>query len=268
MASTATGERGTVQTDAGGDDNAKPARTSLRPLLALKPFILQHKRMLWAAALALVVSALAMLAVPLAVRRMIDNGFGAKDGQLIDSYFLTLIGIGLLLAVASASRYYCVNWLGERVVADLRAETFAHLASLGPAFFDQSHSGEMMSRLTADTTQMKSAAGSSLSQFARNAIMLIGALVMMFITSPRLSTLVLVAIPVIVLPLVGFGRMVRKLSRQAQDSLAKRRPMHPKISAQFAPCRRSPTRGQSRALRAPSNSRLTLRARAISPARC
>jgi ATP-binding cassette subfamily B protein len=163
---------------------------------------------------------MAMLAVPLAVRRMIDHGFGANDGQLIDSYFLTLIGIGLLLAMASASRYYCVNWLGERVVADIRAKTFAHLASLGPAFFDRSHSGEMMSRLTADTTQMKTAASTALSQAARNAIMLIGALVMMFITSPGLSALVLVAIPIIVLPLVGFGRMVRNLSRQAQDSLA------------------------------------------------
>lgn len=195
-------------------------RQSLKPLLHLKPYILAHKGMLAGAAIALIASSAAMLAVPLAVRRMIDHGFGGNDSQLIDSYFLTLIGIGAVLAIASASRYYFVNWLGERVVADLRATTFAHLANLGPAFFDRSHSGEMMSRLTADTTQMKAAAGVALSQFARNAIMLVGALIMMFVTSPGLSALVLVAIPLIVLPLVGFGKMVRKLSRAAQDSLA------------------------------------------------
>jgi len=179
-----------------------------------------HKGMLAGAVIALIVAAAAMLAVPLAVRRVIDHGFGGHDGGLINNYFLTLIGIGAVLALASASRFYCVNWLGERVVADLRTKTFAHLATLGPAYFDKNHSGEMMSRLTADTTQMKAAAGTALSQFARNAIMLIGALIMMFVTSPKLSGMVLIAIPLIVLPLVGFGRMVRNLSRQAQDSLA------------------------------------------------
>ena len=213
-------DRGQAQTaNAAPEVDGKRSR-SLRSLLQLKPYLIAHKGMLAAAAVALVVSALAMLSVPLAVRRMIDNGFGASNAQLIDNYFLTLIGIGLVLAIASASRFYTVNWLGERVIADLRANTFAHLARLGASYFDKSHSGEMMSRLTADTTQMKAAAGTALSQFARNAIMLIGALVMMFITSPGLSALGLVAIPIIVLPLVGFGRMVRKLSRRAQDSLA------------------------------------------------
>ena len=200
------------------DDDGK--RRSLRPLLALKPLILKYKGMLTAAFLAMVVSAIATLSVPMAVRRMIDHGFGANDPGMIDSYFLTLIGIGLIIAIASPARIYCVNWLGERVVADLRAKTFAHLARLGPAFFDKSHSGEMMSRLTADTTQIKSVAGSTLSQAARNMIMLIGALIMMFITSTKLSLLVLVAIPLIVLPLVGYGRSVSKLSRHAQDTLA------------------------------------------------
>ena len=201
-------------------EDAEKKRRSLRPLLALKPYLARYKGMLTVAAVALVVSAIAMLSVPMAVRRMIDFGFGGKDASLINNYFLTLIGIGLCLAGASATRVYSVNWLGERVVADLRADTFAHLARLGPAFFETSHSGEMMSRLTADTTQMKSAAGSSMSQAARNAIMLIGALIMMFITSPRLSSLMLVAIPVIVLPLMGYGRAVRSLSRKAQDTLA------------------------------------------------
>jgi ATP-binding cassette, subfamily B, bacterial len=200
------------------DDTDK--RRSLKPLLSLKPIIWRYKWILVAAMVAMVVSAIAMLAVPMAVRRMIDFGFGSKDSALIDSYFLTLIGIGGLIALASPARIYFVNLLGERVIADLRTETFAHLAKLGPSFFDTSHSGEMMSRLTADTTQLKSVAGSTISQAARNLIMLIGALAMMFITSVELSLMVLLAIPLIVLPLAGYGRSITKLSRNAQDRLA------------------------------------------------
>jgi ATP-binding cassette subfamily B protein len=205
--------------DTSAEDGARQ-RVSLRPLLALKPLIMAHKGALWGAVIALVVSALAMLSVPLAVRRMIDQGFGANDATLINNYFLTLIGIGLLIAIASPARYYFVNWIGERVVADLRTKVFAQLSKLGPAYFDRNHSGEIMSRLTADTTQIKAVTGSSLSQAARNFIMLVGALIMMFISSAKLSLLVFIAIPVIVLPLVGFGRMVRRLSRTAQDTLA------------------------------------------------
>ena len=169
---------------------------------------------------ALVLSAAAMLTVPVAVRRMIDVGFAAHDGVFIDLYFVTLIGIGMVLAVASAARMYAVNWLGERVVADLRADVFRHLATLGPAFYERTHSGEVMSRLTADTTQIKAAAGSALSQALRNFIMLVGALTMMFVTSPMLAALALAAIPVIVFPLLAYGRSVRRLSRAAQDRLA------------------------------------------------
>lgn len=202
------------------DENTQPPqRLSLKPLLTLKSLIFAHKAALWGAVIALVVSAIAMLSVPLAVRRMIDKGFGGNDSALINNYFLTLIGIGLIIAIASPARFYFVNWMGERVVADLRTKVFAQLAKLGPAYFDLNHSGEIMSRLTADTTQIKAVAGSALSQAARNLIMLVGALVMMFVTSPQLSSLVLLAIPIIVLPLVGFGRLVRRLSRQAQDTL-------------------------------------------------
>jgi len=186
----------------------------------LKPYVLRSPLILAGALIALVVSAGAMLTVPMAVRRMIDFGFGAQDGQLIDQYFMMLIAIGCVLAVASASRFYLINWLGERVVADVRSDVFRHLTKLGPVFFESAHSGEMMSRLTADTTQIKAAAGTALSQLLRNSIMLIGALGMMIYTSPSLSMMVLLAIPAIVLPLVGFGRLVRKLSRKAQDELA------------------------------------------------
>jgi ATP-binding cassette subfamily B protein len=202
------------------NDATAASRRSLRPLMALKPYLARHPARLAGAGVALVLSAMAMLAVPMAVRRMIDHGFGAKDGAMIDQYFMMLIVIGVVLAVASASRFYLVNWIGERVVADLRADVFAHLARLGPDFYERTHSGEVMSRLTADTTQVKSAAGSAISQALRNTIMLLGALAMMIVTSPSLSLLVLVAIPIIVLPLIGYGRMVRRLSRRAQDTLA------------------------------------------------
>ena len=201
--------------------SGEPKRSkSLRPLLILRPYILKHPRMLALAGIALVVSAMAMLAVPMAVRRMVDFGFADRVGAFINQYFLMLILIGFLISCASSARFFLVNWLGERVVADVRADVFRHLSKLGPAFYDRTHSGEIMSRLTADTTLIKSASGSTISQAIRNIIMLIGGLTMMFITSAWLSALVLVAIPLIMLPFLVNGRTVRRLSRRAQDTLA------------------------------------------------
>jgi ATP-binding cassette subfamily B protein len=122
----------------------------LRPLLALKPHLARYPAMVGLALAALVASAAAMLVVPVAVRRMVDHGFSG-DGTFMDQYFSMLIVIGLALALASATRFYAVNWLGERVVADLRDKVFRHLATLGPAFYEKTHSGEVMSRLTAHT---------------------------------------------------------------------------------------------------------------------
>ncbi|MBQ0816844.1 MAG: ATP-binding cassette domain-containing protein [Methyloceanibacter sp.] len=198
----------------------KAKRVSLRPLLGLKPYLFRHKAMLVAALLALLASAGATLAVPLAVRRMIDLGFSGIEPDLIDTYFGTLIGVGVVLAVASAARFYCVNWLGERVVADIRSDVFKHLTGLSPAFYEVSHSGEVMSRLTADTTQVKAAASTAISQAIRNTLLLVGGAIMMVVTSTKLSLAVLIAIPFIVLPIVAYGRSVRALSRQAQDTLA------------------------------------------------
>ena len=192
----------------------------LRPLVALWPYIGRHPMMVAMALVGLVLSAAAMLVVPVAVRRMIDHGFSGADGGFVDAYFIMLIVIGLMLAVASAARMYAVNWLGERVVADLRAEVFRHLTTLGPAFYESAHSGDIMSRLTADTTQIKSAAGVALSQALRNTIMLVGAFTMMLVTSPTLSALALAAIPAVVFPLLASGRSVQRLSRTAQDRLA------------------------------------------------
>ena len=209
----------------GLDPAANPAagqtrKLKIQPLRRLLPYISRYRGRALAALLALVVAALTTLVVPIAVRRMIDFGFSAKAAELIDSYFAVMIAVVAVLAVSSALRYYLVTTLGERIVADLRADVFAHLTKLSSGFFDTAKTGEMISRLTADTTQIKSAVGASVSIALRNLVLFIGGAVMMVVTSPRLSLFVLAAIPVIVLPLVGFGRAVRKRSRAAQDTLA------------------------------------------------
>jgi ATP-binding cassette, subfamily B, bacterial len=192
----------------------------LRPLLALMPRVARYRWQAGAALVALLIAALTTLVVPVAIRRMIDFGFSRDSATMIDSYFSVLIGVVAVLALASAARYYLVTTLGERIVADLRGEVFAHIISLSPAYFDQAKSGELISRLTADTTQIKSAVGVSVSIALRNLVLFAGATAMMVVTSPRLSLFVLIAIPVIVLPLYGFGRAVRRRSRAAQDTLA------------------------------------------------
>jgi ATP-binding cassette subfamily B protein len=195
-------------------------RAKLRPLLALAPYVARYRGRAFLALIALTVAALTTLIVPVAVRRMIDFGFSPEGIAMINSYFSVMIAVVAVLAGASASRHYLVMTIGERVVADLRRDVFAHLISLSPSFFDSARSGELISRLTADTTQIKAAVGSSVSVALRNMMLFIGATAMMVITSPRLSGFVLLAIPLIVIPLVAFGRWVRRLSRGAQDTLA------------------------------------------------
>ena len=202
------------------DTAPKSRRPKLRPLLALVPYIARYKGQALAALVALVVASAATLAVPLAVRRMIDFGFSPEGVALINSYFSVMILVVAVLAGASAARYYLVITLGERIVADLRRDVFNHLTSLSPSFFDTAHSGELVSRLTADTTQINSAVGASVSIALRNLVLFVGASAMMVVTSPKLSGFVLAVIPLIVLPLVAFGRRVQKLSRGAQDTLA------------------------------------------------
>jgi ATP-binding cassette, subfamily B, bacterial len=195
----------------------KAALSALKPLI---PFGLAYKGRIAAALAALMVASAATLVVPIAVRRVIDHGFSPEGARLIDAYFALLLVVVGALAVASALRYYLVITLGERVVADLRAAVFRHLTELDPAFFDATRSGEIVSRLTADTTQVKSAFGVSVSIALRNIFLFVGAVVLMIVTSPKLSALVLVAIPVVVLPLIFSGRAVRRRSRAAQDRLA------------------------------------------------
>src|SRR5258707_468815 len=203
-------------------ETADPAerRPSVRPLLGLVPFVARYRGRATAALIALTVAAAATLAVPIAVGRMIGNGLDSPRAGLIDQYFGVMIGVVAILAGASAARYYLVTTLGERVVADLRDAVFERVTSLSASFFDTAKTGELVSRLTADTTQIKSAVGASVSIALRNLVLFFGSATMMVVTSPRLSGFVLIAIPIIVLPLVAFGRLVRRRSRSAQDTLA------------------------------------------------
>ena len=215
-------EVGEAMSEAARDENLPGAapRRRLRPLALLLPYVARYRVRALAALVALLAASAATLVVPIAVRRMIDFGFSAERMALINQYFSVLMVLAAVLAAASAARFYLVTTLGERVVADLREDVFTHLIGLSSSFFDHARTGELVSRLTADTTQMKAAVGASVSIALRNLVLFFGAATMMVVTSPRLSLFVLLAIPVIVLPLVAFGRLVRRRARGAQDTLA------------------------------------------------
>lgn len=205
------------QTQSSSRLDVQSARQTLRDLW---PFVAPYKGRIIAAFFALVGSTGATLTVPLSVRMVIDRGFTGEDGVPLGGVFLGLIAVVSILAVMSALRYYLVTWLGERVVADLRAAVFERIMRFDLSFHDRARSGELVSRLTSDATQMKSAVGTSVSVALRNFFMFVGASIMMVVTSPALSGAVLIAIPFIVLPLIVFGRQVRARSRVAQDVLA------------------------------------------------
>ena len=202
------------------DAPQRPTSASFRALLPLFRYGRRYTGRALAALAALTVSAAATLAVPFALRRMIDFGFSKDSGGAVDAYFLAMGAVVIVIALAAATRYYLVATLGERVVADLRRDVFAHLTALDAAFYDGARTGELISRLTADTTQIKAAFGASASIALRNLFMFVGATALMVYTSPKLSALVLVAIPVIAAPLIASGRIVRHRSRHAQDTLA------------------------------------------------
>jgi ATP-binding cassette subfamily B protein len=202
------------------DAGSKRSRVSLGALKPLAPYAFAHRTRIVLALIALAIASAATLVVPIAVRRMIDFGFSDANAGLIRAYFLAMIGVVAVLALASGARYYLVMTLGERVVADLRADLFSHLTRLDPSFFDGEKTGDIASRLSADTTQLKATFSSSASLALRNLFLFVGAITMMVFTSPKLSAFVLAAIPVIVLPLYAAGRSVRERSRRAQDRLA------------------------------------------------
>ena len=193
---------------------------SLKPLVRLTPYLRRYRHQITLALIALIIASAATLLIPIAVRRVIDHGFTTANATLVNQYFAVMIAVVLLLAVSSAVRFYYVMWLGEKIVADVRDTLFEHLLKLSPAFYESQKTGEVVSRLTADTTQIKSAFSSTASIALRNVVMLMGAITMMIVTSPKLAGLAGLAIPLIVLPLVTYGRRVRVLSRTAQDKLA------------------------------------------------
>ncbi len=193
---------------------------SLRSLQKLVPFLRPYRGHIAAAGVALLISSSASLLIPPALRGMIDHGFDKSNVGLIGQYFLALVGVAGVLAVATATRFYFVSWLGERVIADLRKAVFDHVLRLTPAFFEVTRTGEVLSRLSADTTLVQTVIGSSASVAMRNAVMLAGGLVLLFVTSVKLSAMVLAAVLLVMLPLLAFGRWIRVLSRKSQDRVA------------------------------------------------
>jgi len=202
------------------DAKRRPRTRSVRPLRTLIPFIAQYPGRVLAAFVALLTATAATLAMPIAVRFMIDNGFSSEDAASIDRYFLAMFGVAVVLGVASATRFYFVSWIGERVTADLRSAVYAHITTLSPAFFEVTRTGEVLSRLTADTTLIKTVVGSSASIALRNAFMFVGSAIMLVYTSAGLAGLAALTLPAVVVPVIVFGRMVRRLARASQDRIA------------------------------------------------
>ncbi|QJQ07325.1 ATP-binding cassette domain-containing protein [Undibacterium piscinae] len=197
-------------------------KSSLSTLKGLIPFLLPYKRQFLLAGIALIVAACATLAIPYAFRQMIDLGFGGGDHNIqhVDLTFLALFGVAVILGIATAARFYMVSWLGERVTADIRNAVYSHVVIQSPEFFETTRTGEVLSRLTTDTTLIQAVVGTSISMALRNMLLFIGGLVMLFITSPKLSSIIIVLLAAVVLPIVFFGRRVRKLSRDSQDRIA------------------------------------------------
>jgi ATP-binding cassette subfamily B protein len=205
-----------IQREAQGRSRSR----NLKVLRRLAPFMAPYKGMLALATMFLLLAASASLAIPAAVREMIDHGFSQENAGLIDRYFLLVLGVAVVLGLATAARFYCVTWLGERIVADLRRAIYTNILSQSPAFFEVTRTGEVLSRITTDTTLIQTAVGSSASIALRNMLMMVGGLAMLLVTSATLTGLVLGTVVFVVLPLIFFGRTVRNLSRQSQDRVA------------------------------------------------
>jgi ATP-binding cassette subfamily B protein len=203
----------------GADDLDREKSKRVGALSELWPFVLPYKRLLGAAILALVATACVSLILPMAVRRVVDN-FRTEDAALLDLYFLAAIGIAGLLAIGTGLRYALVTRLGERVVADIRKAVFGRVIGMSPAFFEKILTGEVLSRITTDTTLILSVIGSSISIALRNLLILVGGLILMLFTSTKLTLLTLLIVPAIIVPILVLGRRLRGLSRENQDWIA------------------------------------------------
>ncbi len=205
---------------AGAQARLLPSSQGLKPLLTLAGFLRPYRLRIAGALLALSVAAAATLVLPYAVRLVIDRGFAAASPEHIGRYFIGLMVVVILMGAASATRFYIVSWLGERVVADVRRHVHRHILSLSPAFFEHTRVGEVLSRLTADTTLVQGIVGSSASFALRSLVMVLGALVMMAVTSLKLTALAFIGVPLTLVPIIMMGRRVRGLSRASQDRIA------------------------------------------------
>jgi ATP-binding cassette subfamily B protein len=202
-----------------GADDQLPKR-SLRELRRLGRFVRPYRLAVAGACLALVIAAATVLVIGQGLRRLVDEGFAAGNSGLLDDALVGLLVIVVVLAGATYSRFFLVSWIGERVVADIRKAVFEHTLRLEPAFYETMRIGEVMSRLTADTTLIQTVVGTSASMAMRNVLLVLGGLVMLAVTSPRLTLLVLVVVPLVLVPILVFGRKVRRLSRESLDRLA------------------------------------------------
>ena len=198
----------------------RPLPKSLNPLRALVPFLRPYRGVMAAAIVALVLAAVAMLVLPLALRQLIDHGIAAKDASTINRYFIGFLAAALLYGVFAALRFYLVTWVGERVVADLRTAVYRRVVRMDPMFYETTRVGEVLSRLTTDTTLVQAISGVNLSIVLRSSLSLIGALIMLGLTSAKLMGVILILMPVVVVPLIVIGRRVRGLSRASQDRIA------------------------------------------------
>ncbi len=198
----------------------RPRAKSLKPLQTLIPFVRPYRGTLVAALTALLIASGAMLALPIALRYLIDNGFIAQDIGTVNRYFGWFLAAALVFSVFAALRYYLVTWLGERVVADLRNAVYKRVIRMDPAFFEVTKTGEVLSRLTTDTTLVQSISGVGLSIALRSTLNLTGGLLLLVLTSPQLAAYTLVGIPIVILPVILVGRRIRNLSRQSQDRIA------------------------------------------------
>ena len=214
-------KRSNRSTDTGSDASRKGSLAALKGLL---PFLAPYRRQFVLAGIALLFAAGATLAIPAAFKQMIDLGFGAAAGahsiRHVDATFLALFGVAAVLGVATAARFYMVSWLGERVTADIRSAVYRHVVHQSPEFFETTQTGEVLSRLTTDTTLIQSVVGTSISLALRNTLLFLGGLVMLFVTSAKLTAIILALLVAVILPIVLFGRRVRKLSRDSQDRIA------------------------------------------------
>ena len=198
----------------------RPRAKSLNPLRSLLPFLLPYRGMMIAALAALLVAAGAMLALPVALRQLIDHVVAAKDAAILTRFLIGFLAASVIFGVFAALRFYLVTWLGERVVADLRTAVYRRVVRMDPLFFETTRVGEVLSRLTTDTTLVQAISGVNLSIILRSSLSVIGGLVMMGLTNAKLMGIMLVLIPVVVAPLIVIGRRVRALSRASQDRIA------------------------------------------------